>query len=257
MVDQPAPRIDYRLDHRVVRLRLDRPPLNVLNLEMLRDLDQALGRASSEPGVCAVLLEAAGKAFCAGVEVADHAPQLVREMIPLFDGVCRRLAEMPVVTVARVQGAALGGGCELVACCDFAWMAAGSKIGQPEIRLGVFPPVAVVVLPGLVGGRWAARLVLSGETIQAEQAASIGLVTEAVSPDELQSTVDTFLDGLRDLSAAALRQTVKAYRLGVRAWAPALSEVERIYLDELMATEDAAEGLSAFLEKRKPIWKHA
>lgn len=257
MADQPRRLIDYRVDDRVVRLKLDRPPLNVLNLEMLRELDEALTRAPSEPGVCAVLLEAAGKAFCAGVDVAEHAPEVVGEMIPLFDGVCRRLAEMPVITVAQIQGAALGGGCELVACCDFAWMVSGAQIGQPEIQLGVFPPVAALILPGLVGPRWAGRLVLTGEVLDGERASHIGLVTAAAEPSDLVGEVEAFLNRLRGLSAAALGHTLRAHRIGLGARAAQLDEIEAIYLQGLMKTDDAAEGLAAFLEKRKPVWKHA
>lgn len=249
--------VEYSLDDRVVRLTMNRPPLNILNLEMLRELDAALVRASKETALAAVWLRAEGRSFCAGVDVADHAPDRVGEMIPLFDSVCRDLASFPLPTVAEVQGHALGGGCELVACCDFAWMAETARIGQPEIQLGVFPPVAALVLPRLIGPRWSARLILTGDAIRADEAARIGLVTSVVSPEALNGSVAAFVQQLRGLSAAALRATVRAHRVGVTGWEERLHEIEALYLHDLMATHDAAEGLRAFQEKRKPEWKHA
>jgi len=256
MAATPVELVGYEVRDRVAHLTLNRPPLNVLNLPMLRQMEAGLGRAAAEPGLAALLVGAEGGSFCAGVDVAEHGPEFVEEMIPLFDRVCRRLAEFPAPTVARVQGTALGGGCELVACCDFAWMASGARIGQPEIQLGVFPPVAALLLPALVGPRWAARLVLAGETVGAEQAALIGLISEAVLADSLGAAVDALLDRLRSLSAAALRATVQALRMGVAGWATRLPEVEDLYLNRLMRTDDAVEGLRSFLEKRKPIWNH-
>src|SRR3990172_7503377 len=131
MAATPVELVGYEVRDRVVHLTLNRPPLNVLNLAMLREMEAGLGRAAAELGLAALLVGAEGGSFCAGVDVAEHGPEFVEEMIPLFDRVCRRLAEFPAPTVARVQGTALGGGCELVACCDFAWMASGAKIGQP------------------------------------------------------------------------------------------------------------------------------
>ncbi|HSR46498.1 MAG TPA: enoyl-CoA hydratase/isomerase family protein [Anaerolineales bacterium] len=256
MAEPTGPFVEYSLEDRVVRLTMNRPPLNILNLEMLRELDAALVRASEETALAAVWLRAEGRSFCAGVDIGDHAPDRVGTMIPLFDSVCRRLAEMPAPTAAEVQGHALGGGCELVACCDFAWMAENARIGQPEIQLGVFPPVAALVLPRLIGPRWSARLILTGEAIRAEDAARIGLVTSVVSPEALAGTVAAFVQQLRGMSAAALRVTLQAHRLGVGNWPERLPEIERIYLKELMATRDASEGLQAFLEKRDPQWQH-
>ncbi|HKY83188.1 MAG TPA: enoyl-CoA hydratase/isomerase family protein [Anaerolineales bacterium] len=240
----------------VARLSLHRPPANVLNVEALSELNAAVEAVSRDATLKVLVLSAEGKQFCAGVDVADHTPQRVGEMIPAFDRLCRGLAGLPCVTLAVVQGHALGGGCELVTCCDLAVMARGAHIGQPEIRLAVIAPIAALRLPSLVGPRWAARLLFTGEPLEADPAAAIGLVSEAVAPEALGATADAWVEQLRGLSTPALRLLKRAFQLGVDAWAQAIPAVERLYLDELMQTEDAQEGLQAFLEKRKPVWRN-
>lgn len=248
--------LGYQSEAGVVRITLHRPPLNVLHIPMLQELDQALKVAAAEPGHHVLVLEAEGKLFSAGVDVADHVPEKVGSMIPLFDQACLALAQFPLPTIAVVQGHALGGGCELVICCDLALMADGARIGQPEIQLAALAPIAALRLPGMVGPRWAARMLLGGEPLAAAQAAEIGLVTAAVPETELQAEVQTWVDRFTALSGAALRHNKRALWLGSRAWSGPQLEMERLYLDQLMATEDAQEGLQAFLEKRTPVWKN-
>ena len=240
----------------VARVVLRRPPANVLNLETLRQLEAAIQVVAGDPSIKALVLSAEGRLFSAGVDVADHTPDRVGEMIPTFDRLCRNLAELPCVTLAVVHGHALGGGCELVACCDLAVMATGARIGQPEIQLAAVAPIASLRLPALIGPRWAARVLFTGEPLEADQAAAIGLVSEAVPADALVSTAEAWVEQLRGLSTPALRLLKRAFLLGVDAWAQAIPAVERLYLDELMQTEDAQEGLKAFLEKRKPVWRN-
>ncbi|HET7010255.1 MAG TPA: enoyl-CoA hydratase/isomerase family protein [Anaerolineales bacterium] len=240
----------------VAQLTLRRPPANILNLQTLHELDRATSAASGDGSLKLLVLKAEGKHFCAGVDVADHTPERVGEMIPAFDRVCRRLAELPCVTLAVVQGNALGGGCELVACCDVALMARGARIGQPEIQLAAIAPIAALRLPSLVGPRWAARLLYTGEAIDADQAAAIGLVTEALPAEELAKAEEAWVERLSALSAPALRLTKRALLLGMKSLAEQLPEMERLYLQDLMSSEDAREGLQAFLEKRKPVWRN-
>jgi cyclohexa-1,5-dienecarbonyl-CoA hydratase len=227
-----------------------------LNLQALRELTQALDGASADGSLKVLVLTAEGKHFSAGVDVADHTPERVGEMIPAFDRLCLRLSQLPFVTLALVQGHALGGGCELVACCDLALMARGARIGQPEIQLATIAPVAALRLPALVGPRWAARMLLTGEPLEADQAASIGLVTLAVEAASLAETGEIWVERLRALSTPALRLTKRALLVGMRGLDQGLAEMERLYLDDLMSTEDAQEGLRAFLEKRRPVWRH-
>lgn len=239
----------------LVRLVLDRPPLNVLNIPMLRDLNDVLGELEQDSSVNALVVTGAGRAFCAGVDVADHTADRVDEMIGTFHGVIEKLMGLPFPVVAAVNGAALGGGCELALACDVVIARGGAKLGQPEIRLGVFPPAAAVLLPRLVGPQVAADLILSGRVIKADEASKIGLVSQVIPADEFDSAVGEYVESLASLSGPVLRIAKRALRDGGQGTpADAMRRVERIYLDELMQIDDAHEGLAAFTEKRAPAW---
>jgi len=248
--------VTLEVENGVARLSLNRPPLNVLHIPMLRQLEDGLAKLSANEDVRLLVLRAEGKLFSAGVDVADHTPEKVGEMIPLFDRVCRALAEFPTPTLAVMHGHALGGGCELVLCCDLAVMAEGAKIGQPEIQLAALAPMAALRLPRLVGYRAAAEMLLSGESLSAEQALRLGLVNAVVPVEQLDGWVQEKAARLAGLSRVALLLTKRALRLGLGDWTKALPEMERLYLQDLMRTADAREGLAAFLEKRQPQWKH-
>jgi cyclohexa-1,5-dienecarbonyl-CoA hydratase len=247
--------LNYQVSEGVVNLVLNRPPANVMNIAMLSEMQTALKQASTEPDLKVLLLRAEGKLFSGGVDVADHTPERVGEMIPLFNQVCAWLYAFPAPTIAVVQGHALGGGCELVICCDFAYMKQGARIGQPEIQLAAMAPIAALRLPLLVGDRWAARLLFMGEQIDAGKAAEIELINRACPEEELDSAVEELISGLKALSAPVLRINKRGLLLGMRGGLSELETMEKLYLDELMALEDAEEGLKAFLEKRKPEWK--
>ena len=239
----------------LVRLILDRPPLNVLDIPMLRDLDEALETLRQDTSVNVLLVTGSGRAFCAGVDVADHTADRVGEMIETFHRVIERLMRLPFPVVAAVNGAALGGGCELALACDVVLAREGAKLGQPEIRLGVFPPAAAVLLPRLVGRQTAADLVLSGRVIEAGEAVRLGLASRVFAADEFDAAVEEYVVSMAALSGPVLRLTKRALREG-EAGTPhdAMRRVERLYLDELMQMEDAHEGLAAFTEKRAPAW---
>jgi cyclohexa-1,5-dienecarbonyl-CoA hydratase len=243
-------------DSGIAALTLDRPPLNILNIAMLRLLEAEVERLASMSGVRVLVLQARGKMFSAGVDVGDHTPDKVGEMIPLFDRVCHSLAQFPRPTLAAIQGHALGGGCELVLCCDLAVMAEGAVIGQPEIQLAAIAPIAALRLPYLVGYRAAADLMFTGRTLKAGEALSFGLVNAVVPGELVEGWAMEKANQIAALSRAAMTLLKRALQLGYANWASALPEVERLYLDELMKTADAQEGLSAFIEKRKPEWKH-
>ncbi|MCP5094777.1 MAG: enoyl-CoA hydratase, partial [Chloroflexi bacterium] len=159
--------------------------------------------------------------------------------------------------ITAVHGHALGGGCELVICCDLAVMAEGAKIGQPEIQLAAVAPIAALRLPALVGYRAAADIMFSGRLLTAAEAHQIGLVNQVVSAEVVDANVQEQAEGLAGLSRAALLLAKRALRMGFGNWSAMLPEMERLYLDDLMQTADAHEGLNAFMEKRRPIWKHA
>lgn len=235
---------------------LNRPPVNVINIPFLKQLGEGIEKLSEDPHVRALILRAEGKLFSAGVDVADHTDEKVGVMIPLFDKVCHQLADFPVPTIAVVHGHALGGGCELVICCDFAVMAAEAKIGQPEIQLAALAPVAALRLPYMIGYRATADMLLTGRSLSAEEALAIGLVNAVVAQDELDKWVEDKVEKLTSLSRVALVLNKRALGLGYENWARNLGDMEDLYLNELMATADAHEGLAAFMDKRPPVWKH-
>jgi len=244
-------------DAGVARIVLDNPPLNILDIAMLVEIARAIDALAAREDLRAMVIAAEGKAFSAGVDVEDHVEKKVRPMIAAFHGVFRRLAAFEPVTVAAVQGAALGGGCELAAFCDLVVASEDATFGQPEIRLGLFPPVAAAAFPYFLAGKKTLEMMLLGETLDAAEAGRIGLVNRVVPADRLSEEVDTVLRRLGGLSAAALRLTKKAYYAGIDvAFDEAFDRAERIYLDELMETRDAAEGISSFREKREPRWSH-
>ena len=237
-------------------LTLNRAPLNVLDIAALSGLESTLTELSRDKNIRVLILRAEGKMFSAGVDVADHTPDKVGEMIPLFNRTCRLLANFPTPTLAVVHGHALGGGCELVLCCDLAVMTDKAKIGQPEIQLAAFAPIAAMRLPLMVGYRAAADMLLTGRTLTSDEALKIGLVNAVVPADGLEQWVQEKVAQLSNLSRVALTITKRALQSGFGAWDLSASELERLYLDELMKTEDAREGLAAFMEKRAAVWKH-
>ena len=240
----------------VAYLTLNHPPVNVIHIALLRELEATLADIAQREEVRVLVLQAAGKLFSAGVDIADHTDEKVGEMIPLFNRVCQALAEFPRPTIAAVQGHALGGGCELVICCDLVVMAETAKIGQPEIQLASFAPIAAVRLPYLVGYRAAADLMFSGRNLPASEACTIGLINVVVPADEVAGWAKSQADQLASLSMPALTLAKQALNLGYGNWARDMQTVERLYLNELMSSVDAHEGLAAFLEKRKPVWRH-
>lgn len=245
--------IQLRVQDRTAWITLDRPPLNILDISMMEALDAALERALPKSDF--VVFQGA-KAFCAGADVADHAPERVGKMLRAFHAVFRRLAAADCLTIAAVQGYCLGGGMELATFCDFVLAAESAQFGQPEIKLGCYPPVAMVTLPRLIGMQAAMHLILTGCQISATEAHRLGLVTRVVPDQDLSTGVETLLGELRALSQSVLRLAKRTLaRLHSTDFLKQLEEAERVYLSELMQTHDAQEGIRAFLEKRKSVWK--
>jgi cyclohexa-1,5-dienecarbonyl-CoA hydratase len=250
--------IAFQIRDGVAYLMLNKPPLNVLDIAMMREINHALETVAAERTLRALVFDAAegSKAFSAGVDVTEHTAEQVHEMITVFHGIFQQMDLLECPTLALVNGAALGGGCELAMQCDVIIASENASFGQPEIQVGVFPPVAMVVLPEIIGPKKAMELLLTGERIRAEQAEGLGLVNKVVPADELRSSGEAFVTQLRQLSAAVLRLTKRAMRAGqARNFPERLAAVEELYLGDLMATEDAHEGLAAFIEKRSPVWK--
>lgn len=246
--------IAFAVESRIARLTLKRAPLNILDIAMMREINHALELVNDE-AVKLLVIGAEGRNFSAGVSIEEHTRDKVDEMISLFHGIFRHLDQLSIPTLAAVQGAALGGGCELALFCDMVIAADNARFGQPEIKAGVFPPIAAVILPRLVSSKRALELLLTGEPVDATEACRLGLVNKVVPLDQLPAATENMIGSLQALSGSALRLTMRAARAGVRgSFSTALDEVEALYLKDLMSTHDASEGLSAFLEKRPPSW---
>jgi cyclohexa-1,5-dienecarbonyl-CoA hydratase len=239
-------------------LVLERPPVNVLDIKMLEQLRTAVQEIREDPDASVLLVTGEGKAFCAGVDVSDHTEDRVGRMIEVLHHALTDLMALEIPVVAALNGAALGGGLELALACDVIVARERAKLGQPEIRLGVFPPFAAVILPRLIGRGAALDLCLSGRTIPAEEAHALGLVQQVLPADDFPTSARAYALDLASLSPAVLRLTKRVVVDGLdRPVDDALRAAEERYLNDLMRLDDAHEGLAAFLEKRDPVWKGA
>ena len=248
-------RIEARVAAPVARVKLINPPLNVIDLPMARELAQTLTEIESRSEISIIVFEGDASVFSAGVDIKAHLPEEIHEMLTSFHAVIRALVDTRKVTIAAVRGACLGGGAELAAVCDMVYTARDAAWGFPEIKLACFPPVAVVALATLIGQKRATELILTGRQFSGEEAATFGLATRSIAPDELESVVDRTLDELRHLSPVALSCAKKAiYAWDAIHFDKGLARAEKIYLDELISTADAREGIIAFLAKRPPKW---
>ena len=240
----------------VVRLNLNNPPVNVIDIPMMEEFSRELAAVEADHGVSVLVITGTGKAFSAGVDVAAHTPDKASEMLTKFHAVIRALVASKNVTVAAIQGACLGGGAELAMVCDMVYTSASASWGFPEIKLGCYPPIAATCLATLVGQKRAAELILTGRTVTGREAAEIGLANCAVPSDQLDAAVRECVDRVVTLSPAALALTKKAtYAWDSIHFDKGLARAEKIYLEELMKTADAQEGVAAFLQKREPRWK--
>jgi cyclohexa-1,5-dienecarbonyl-CoA hydratase len=240
----------------LARITLSHPPLNVIDFQMMDELAAALRELEQRHEIIAVVLSGSERAFSAGVDVAVHTPDIIQTMFQKFHGLISPLVKFPKITIAEVRGACLGGGAELAMVCDMAYTTPDAKWGFPEITLSCYPPVACTALAALVGQKRAAELVFTGRTFTGEEAAAWGLANEAYPEVRLKEAVQRTLDHLFKLSPAALAVAKKAFY----AWDSVhldkgLARAEKIYLEELMQTEDAKEGIAAWMEKRKPVWR--
>jgi len=245
-------------DGRVVHVTLGPPPGNIVTAAVVDELDNALEHANGDPACRLVVIRGAGDHFSYGASVDEHRPEKIQDMLPRFHAFIGRLIDSPVPTLAAVSGLCLGGGFEVALSCSLLFCDDSAKMGVPEIELGVFPPVASVLLPLRVGEARANRAVLTGEKLDAATANSWGLVSGVCPRGKLDATVREFIErrilprspsSLRIANRAVRSDTADHYRRHI-------ADLERLYLDRLMQTSDAAEGIAAFLEKRKPRWEN-
>ena len=240
----------------VARITLQHPPLNVIDIPMMEELAEALADIEARPDIVAVILSGSQKAFSVGVDVAAHTPDKVEQMLTKFHAVIRALVSSKKVSIAAVHGHCLGGGAELAMVCDLVFTSELATWGFPEIKLACYPPVAATALAALVGQKHAADLVLTGRSITGREAANIGLANAVVPEIDLETAVQDAVRHLAQLSPATLAITKKAiYAWDAIHFDKGLARAEKTYFDDLMKTEDAREGINAFLEKRPPVWK--
>ncbi len=243
-------------DH-VAAIVFSRPPLNVMNIAMMQEINAALEALRASPTAKVLVIKAEGKAFSAGVDVADHTRDKVKGMMKEFHRTFELLHSFKIPSIAVVDGAALGGGCELAIYCDMVVASERATFGQPEIKVGVFPPIAAAIFPRLVGRNRTVELLMSGESISATEAERIGLINRVFPVDGFEQHVDVFLSKITVQSKVILALTKRAVDTGLyRPCMEAISRAEDLYINEMMKTEDANEGLEAFMEKRQPQWKN-
>jgi len=249
-----ALRLEPHHDGRLWRVVLDRPKGNVLDAEMIDGLCNLFKKARGEKHLQLITIEGEGRHFSFGASVEEHMPEECTDMLKKLHAMFTALHECHVLCHALVRGQCLGGGLELAAFCHRVFCHPGASLGQPEIVLGVFAPIATVILPGRIGRAHAEDLCLSGRIVDAAQALHMGLVDE-LDQDPWAAANKYFEAHLRPRSASSLRFAVRAMRAEFGAhFQRQLRDLEHLYLDELMTTHDAVEGLTAFLAKRKAQW---
>ncbi len=231
--------------------------LNILTIEMMEQINKALDDFLEDESLKAVIFDHNGKAFSAGVDIGDHMGDKAPKMIKEFHGIFRRLIKLKCPTIASVKGAALGGGCEIAIFCDMVLSSDKAKFGQPEIKVGVFPPIAILAFPEIIGNKKAFELIMLGETIDAKEAYRLGISNQIFPLETYDQEFTKFIESFNGLSSIVLQYTNKAFKkaLGID-FETKIDDIEEFYLKVLMSTHDANEGLQAFLEKRSPNWQN-
>lgn len=249
--------IILEIEDYVSRITINRPPPNILDIKTMSEIISALKEIRKQKAIKAVVFTGAGtKAFSAGVEVRDHLPENVKEMLRAFHGIFREMIKLDQPTIAVVNGYALGGGCELALFCDMVIASEKSELGQPDIKLGNFAPLALVAYPFFIWRKSVYEFLFTGESLSAKEAQRIGLVNKVVPESELKEAEQNLLRKLLDLSSVSIRASKMAMAATFNEqFEKALDAVEAIYLSELAPSEDGLEGLEAFLEKWSPVWK--
>ena len=255
-MSQPYKNILFKKSNNVAEITLNNPPVNIMTQAMMEEMISVLDELIKDDALHLLIFKAEGKHFSAGADVAEHTKEKCPDMIPVFMKLFYQMNRITCPTIAVVQGSALGGGCELATFCDIVIASEKAKFGQPEIMVGAFPPVAVAIFPHLIGRNRTLELLLTGDVISAVEAEKIGLINKVFPEDIFQEKTDELISKMISKSAVVLKITKMATDAGL--YAPvdqALKNAEKIYLGQLLDTEDAHEGIQAFLEKRPSVWK--
>jgi len=249
--------INETYDGQVAELILNAPPANILSAAMMQEIRDFLAADKSNNSRKLIIIKGNGDSFCFGASVEEHTAEQVNDMLPGFHKMCADIIAHPVATLAQVTGFCLGGGFELAIACSLVFADETAKFAVPEIQLGVFPPVAASLLPVLGGGAFANEKLLTGKKFSASTLASLGVVSQLSAQPELEQDVNNYVEKhLLPRSASSLRFAHQAARLSVvNHFNATIPVLEKLYLQDLMATDDANEGINSFIEKRKPEWK--
>ncbi len=243
-------------DAKVLRLQLHCPKANIIDAEMIAGLDEAFAHHLDHPDLHCVILDAEGPHFSFGASIEEHLPDNCASMLKALHGLIFRMLKSPVPIITAVSGQCLGGGLEVALAGHLIFAAQDAKLGQPELTVGVFAPAASCLLPERVSQPVADDILFTGRSLDAEEAYRVGLV-DRLAADPLEAAFKYYEDRLAKLSASSLRFAVRAARIGlVERLTPKFKAVEKLYLDEMMKTRDAVEGLTAFLEKRPAKWEN-
>ncbi|MGH9737239.1 MAG: enoyl-CoA hydratase/isomerase family protein [Candidatus Acidiferrales bacterium] len=259
----PPPKIDefqhvkVRVEGAVARLTLDRPEHNLLNERMLSELAAGINTFGERNAVKLIVLDSACKAFCGGIELGEYTQRRVFQMLEAFHSAFAAMMDTATPVLVVVNGPAYGGGAELAALADLVIATPKARFAQPEIKLGVFPPLAAAILPYVLGPKQALELVLTGEAITGERAQELGLVNWLVSEADLQKKIDEVIAKVTAQSGPVLTMAKKAIlnSLGLPLRDGVRSSM-KVFLNELAELEDSQEGLRALVEKRAPKWKN-
>jgi cyclohexa-1,5-dienecarbonyl-CoA hydratase len=253
-------KLDYHQltrENGLARITLDRPKHNVLNIDMMQELTQILAELNRDADLKCAVIAAQGVSWCAGVEVADHKPELAPQMIRVFDALLKQIHDLTVPSIAAVKGACLGGGMEVAIACDMIVASQSAVFGQPEIKLGFLPPYAAVRLPHLVGPSKTIEICTTGRRYTAEVMDRMGLLADLLEPESFEEGLDKLVKEILNCSPLIIRLTKKAVtrHIGMDIDA-AMASVNDLFLNQLMKTADTLEGIKSFEEKRRPQWKN-
>ncbi|MCF6246142.1 MAG: enoyl-CoA hydratase/isomerase family protein [Desulfobacula sp.] len=244
-------------DGQVARIILDRPKHNVLDIPMMDELNIELEKIAADDALKCVVITGEGRSFCAGVEVADHAPDNVHAMVATFNKIFELINMIDIPIIAAVNGACLGGGMELAIACDIVIASEKAILGQPEIKLGFFPPYAALRLPELVGPAKAIEILTTGQNYSARESKDLGFVSKVALVDDFQSVVDGQVKQICHASPLIIRLNKRAVKRHIgTSFFQGVDLVSNYFLNTMMKTKDTLEGIASFEEKRRPVWKN-